>query len=152
MSLPDLFTNQIGKTLVIAPTDTGRLNSLSNSKTVAFKRDGDVTSKGLTRWVFADLDRLTLTDRWNNPYDHEAHSLLSGTLSEGQSFLKSLKEADLIVMDHDDFFVPFQTLDINSQTTSDALRSNHPRAFALARREAPSLNHILTLLRDSSVI
>ena len=70
---------KFGQTLVIAPTETGRLNGLASTQNVVFQRDGDKLSNGLTRWVFADLQRKTLKDQWNNTYDHEAHSLLVGS-------------------------------------------------------------------------
>lgn len=152
MSEPDIYTNQIGQTLVIAPTETGRLNGLAGTRNVIFQRDGDKQTKGLTRWVFADLPQNTLKDQWDNAYDHEAHSLLVGSLKEGQALLQTLRESDLVVTDHDDFFVPFQTLDIHSQDSSDRLRASHPRAFALSRRDRPDVAEILTLLRDSTVI
>ncbi|MGC6510249.1 MAG: hypothetical protein ACON4U_17650 [Myxococcota bacterium] len=152
MSTPDIYTNQIGQTLVIAPTETGRLNGLASTQNVVFQRDGDKLSNGLTRWVFADLQRNTLKDQWNNSYDHEAHSLLVGSLSDGLNLLQSLRESDLVVMEHNDLFVPFQTLDIHNQNSSDRLREHHPRAFALSRRDRPTATKILTVLRDSSVI
>jgi len=152
MSEPDIYTNTIGQTLVIAPTEAGRLSGLASTRNVVFQRDGDKLSKGLTRWVFSNLEHNTLQDQWNNAYDHEAHSLLVGSLEEGEALLQTLQESDLVIVDHDDFFVPFQTLDINSQASSDQLRAHHPRAFALSRRDRPSISEILTLLRDSTVI
>ena len=152
MQNPDIYTNQIDRTIVIAPTENGRLSSIASTRNVVFQRDGDTQSKGLTRWVFADLAHNTLKDQWDNPYDHEAHSLLVGSFAEGQQLLQALEETDLIILTHTDFFVPFQTLDIQNQVSSDQLRVHHPRAFALSRRDRPSLSEIRTLLRDSTVI
>jgi hypothetical protein len=152
MSSPDIYTNQIKNTLVIAPTDDGCFSALSEKRNVAFKRDGDQVTKGLTRWVFANLETNTLVDRWGNDYNHEAHSLLCGSLEEGKKLLEELHEAGAVIVDHDDFFVPFQTLEITNQSTSDELRNHHPRAFALSRRDRPSIVELRTILRDSTAI
>ena len=49
-------------------------------------------------------------------------------------------------------FVPFQRLELDSNAASDAIRINHPRAFALARRIKPELTSLLTIAKDASVL
>ena len=152
MSNPDLYVNRLNRFLIVAPAPKGRLDHLAEYKNVIFQRDGAELEQGLTRWIFADLPNKTLKDSWGNPYNHQAHSLLAGTFAEGEAFVQQLEAQDFIVEDASSLFVPLQTLDVESQDTSDHLRAHHPRAFALARRDRPSMSSMVTALRDSMVI
>ena len=152
MSSPDLFVNRLNRFLIVAPAPGGRLDHLVEYKSVIFQRDGTALERGLTRWIFADLPTKTLKDTWNNPYDHQAHSLLAGTFEDGEAFVQQLEAQEFVVEEAETLFVPLQTLDINSETSSDHLRSHHPRAFALARRDRPSMSSMVTSLRDSMVL
>ena len=152
MAAPDLFTNRMGSVLVVAPAPGGRLSHLVEERNVIFQRDGSVIERGITRWIFADLPRRTLRDDWGNVYDHQAHSLLVGDLEAGEAFLQALSEQGLVVEDADQLFVPLQTLDPHDQQTSDRLRHQNPRAFALARRETPKIGDLVTSLKDSMVL
>lgn len=148
--MSDVYTNAIGNVMVVAPAAQGRLAHISETRVVAF--GGEVAIKeALTRWVFADLQTATLEDDWGNRYDHQVHSLLSGTLAEGRELLEKLGEMGCVVEQADELFVPFQRVDIDSVSSSDALRTKHPRAFALARRGRKSISAIVTDIRDSSV-
>lgn len=149
--MSDVYTNTMGHVMVVAPTPNGQLKALAESKSIAFADDLDVKPV-LTRWVFADFPIGTLTDEWGNRYDHQVHSLLSGTLTEGREFLEMLSELGCVVEEASEFFVPFQKLDLASAQSSDAIRTEHPRAFTLARRARKSISAIVTDIRDSSVI
>ena len=149
--MSDVYTNTMGHVMVVAPTSSGQLKALADSKSIAFADDLDVKSV-LTRWVFADFPMGTLTDEWGNRYDHQVHSLLSGTLAEGREFLETLSELGCVVEEASEFFVPFQKLDLSSVQSSDALRTEHSRAFALARRGRKSIAAIVTDIRDSGLL
>jgi len=148
--MSDVYTNAIGNVMVIAPAAQGRLAHISETRMVAFGEEVAI-KEALTRWVFADLQTATLEDDWGNRYDHQVHSLLSGTLAEGREFLEKLGEMGCVVEQAEGLFVPFQRVDIDSVSSSDALRTKHPRAFALARRGRKSISAIITDIRDSSV-
>ena len=148
--MSDVYTNAIGNVMVVAPAAQGRLAHISETRMVAFGEEVAI-KEALTRWVFADLQTATLEDDWGNRYDHQVHSLLSGTLAEGRELLEKLGEMGCVVEQADELFVPFQRVDIDSVSSSDALRTKHPRAFALARRGRKSISAIVTDIRDSSV-
>jgi len=148
----DFLTNQIGTVLVVVPTNKGRVAHISEHRQIVFERDGNVLEAGLTRWIFADIPSKTLTDNWNNTYDHQVHFLLAGTLQAGKEFVAELKEQGFLVEQAERLFVPFQTLDPHNQVSSDQLRQHHPRAFALARQDQPNTHLLITALRDSIVI
>ena len=148
----DFLINQIGTVLVVVPTNKGRVAHLAEHRKIVFERDGDQLEQGLTRWIFADIPQKTLTDEWGNDYDHQVHFLLAGTLQEGTELVADIQRQGFVVQTADRLFVPFQTLDANDQSSSDQLRQQHPRAFALARREQPNINLLITALRDSIVI
>ena len=152
MAAPDLFTNCIGPVRVVAPAPGGRLSHLVEERNVIFQRDGTVIERGLTRWIFADIPRQTLTDDWGNHYDHQVHSLLVGDLDAGDAFIEALTQQGFVVEEADQLFVPLQTLDPLDAKGSDQLRHNNPRAFALARRESPQIGDLVTNLRDSMVL
>ena len=152
MSAPDIYSNQIGHVLVVAPAPGGRLNHLVEEKNVIFERGGSRMERGLTRWIFADIPRRTLEDDWGNQYDHQVHSLLVGDLTAGQAFVEGLTEQGFVVEQAEQLFVPLQTLDPNDASSSDQLRHQNPRAFALARRETPHVNDLVTHLRDAIVV
>ena len=152
MSNPDLYINRLNRFLVVSPAPGGRLSHLVEHKNVIFRRDGADLERGLTRWIFADLETRTLKDGWNNSYNHQAHALLAGTFSEGEAFIEQLQEQEFIVEQADTLFVPLQTLDLHSEESSDQLRTHHPRAFALARRDRPSMSTMVTSLRDSMML
>ena len=149
--MSDLFFNQIGSVMVVAPNPAGRLKDLVQQKTVAFyeNQDGEAA---LTRWIFADFPQGTLKDQWNNRYDHQVHSLLSGSISDGKRFVEMLGERGFIIEEATELFVPFQKLDIHSEESSDGLRSAHPRAFALARRGRKSVVALVNDIRDSVIV
>ena len=94
---------------------------------------------GLTRWIFADFEKNTLQDQWGNHHDHQVHTLLVGTLQDGLHFLQGLNDFDLILESPEQFFVPLQNIKLQDLDDSDQLRILHPRVFALARRDKPSL-------------
>ena len=144
--MADLYTNTIGTVMVVSPTPQGKLGGLAETKNVSFT--GDDVQSALTRWVFADFPVATLSDDWGNRYDHQVHSLLSGTLEEGRSLLESLSDMECVIEEAGEFFVPFQKLDVDSVESSDSLRHEHPRAFALARRGRKSVAAIITDIRD----
>ena len=149
--MADLYFNKIGNVLVIAPTETGALASIVEHRSIQFSENAELEN-ALTRWVFADFSKETLEDQWGNPYDHSVHQLIAGSLSEGITLINDLRENGLEVVSADHMFVPFQRLDLNSNSASDALRINHPRAFALARRVLPDLTVLLTIAKDTSVL
>jgi|GEM_PF-3394418 len=152
MSRPaDFFVNRRGSVLVLAPSRDGRLAHLAETRRVALERDGEPMN-ALCRWIFADLPRLTLRDAWGNPYDHQAHTLLAGSLADGEELMRGLIEQGFSVEDAPDFFVPFQTLAFTDPEDSDQLRLRHPRAFALARRERPTSAQLVTWIRDTMVV
>ena len=93
-----------------------------------------------------------MTDDWSNAYDQNLPSLLSGTLAEGRELLEKLAEMGCVVEQAAELFVPFQKVDVNSASSSDSIRIEHPRAFALARRGRKSIGAIVTDIRDSGVI
>jgi hypothetical protein len=149
--MSDVYTNTMGHVMVIAPTPNGQLQALADSKNIAFADDLAVKSV-LTRWVFADFPTGTLIDEWGNRYDHQVHSLLSGTLAEGREFLETLSELGCVVEEASEFFVPFQKLNLTSVESSDALRMEHSRAFVLARRGRKSIAAIVTDIRDAGLL
>ena len=149
--MSDLYFNKMGNVMVVAPTPHGLLQHLVEYKEVGFGENTEA-KPALTRWIFADFPMGTLTDEWGNAYDHQVHSLLSGSLEEGQRFLEMLNEFGCIPEEANDFFVPFQKLDINSIESSDGLREEHPRAFTLSRRAKQSISAIVTSIRDSLVL
>lgn len=149
--MSDVFTNTMGSVMVVAPSANGRLASIAETKKVAFGENLD-SRQALTRWVFADFAQGTLEDEWGNRYDHQVHSLLSGTLEEGHAFLKALAELGCIIDEASELFVPFQKLNIDSAVSSDSLRTEHARAFALARRGRQSIAGIVTEIRDAGVL
>lgn len=149
--MSDLFVNQIGSVMVVAPNTTGQLKELAQKKEVAFYEEEELNG-ALTRWIFADFPQGTLVDQWGNRYDHQVHSLISGSLNDGRRFLELLAESGFISEEAAAFFVPFQKLDIHSVETSDGLREAHPRAFALARRGRKSVSALVTDIRDSVIV
>ena len=149
--MSDVYTNTIGNVMVVAPATQGVLAHIAQTRKVAFGEDVAV-KEGLTRWVFADFPQGTLQDGWGNAYDHQVHSLLSGTLEEGRELLEKLSEMGCVIEQASELFVPFQKLDVRSVSSSDAIRTEHPRAFALARRGRKSIRAIITDIRDSNVI
>ena len=149
--MADLYFNKIGNVLVISPSETGSLASIVEHRSIQFS-DGAELEQALTRWIFADFSAQTLQDQWGNSYDHSVHQLIVGSLSEGISLINDLRENGLEVASADHMFVPFQRLDLNSSSASDAIRINHPRAFALARRTKPDLTTLLTIAKDASVL
>jgi len=152
MSRPaDFHVNRRGPVLVLAPSRDGRLAHLAETRRVALDRDGEPMN-ALCRWIFADLPRNTLRDEWGNAYDHQAHTLLAGTLADGEDLMRALVEQGFSVVDAPDFFVPFQTLAFTDAEDSDLLRVRHPRAFALARRERPTTGQLVTWIRDTMVV
>ena len=152
MSRPaDFHVNRRGPVLVLAPSREGRLAHLAETRRVMLDREGE-TVNALCRWIFADLPRSTLRDAWANPYDHQAHTLLAGTLADGDELVRALVDQGFHVQDAPDFFVPFQTLAFDDPEDSDLLRLRHPRAFALARRERPTAANLITWIRDTMVV
>ena len=150
--MADVYVNKIGNVMVVTPLASGQLQGLSEYKKVVFYSDKRVQVNALTRWIFADLDRGTLKDEWGNRYDHQVHTLLSGTLAQGQQFIEVLAEMGCIVSEQPDLFVPFQKIAIESQESSDALRVHHPRAFTLARPGRKSIAALVTDIRDALVV
>lgn len=150
MDNPDLYINQIGRVLVVAPAPDGVLGHLVERRYVVLNRETRELEHSLSRWIFADVPRGTLRDQWNNAYDHAAISLLSGTFRDGEAFIEAARERGLSVAQHNNLFVPLQKLDATSDLTSDNLRNAHPRAFALARRGQPDIDALLTAARDQA--
>ena len=148
----DLYYNQIGKVLVLAPSIDGKLGHLSQTRNVSFDREDTKIEHGLTRWVFAEFEKNTLRDQWGNPHDHQVHTLLVGTLQDGDEFLQGLRESGLSLESPEQFFVPLQSIQLSDIEDSDKLRTLHPRVFALARRDTPSLKSILTSIRDATIV
>jgi len=152
MSHPDLYANHIGTVLCVAPTTVGRFAKLAQAKRLSLYRDSDIVGEALSRWIFADVPTESLLDQWGNKYNHQVHTLLAGSLKQGEELLSTLEEHGCCIQEDSHFFVPLQNLNVNDQSSSDALRAKHPRAFALARREPPDLNLLLTLLRDAQML
>ena len=152
MNHPDLYANHIGTVLCIAPTTVGRFAKLANTKRLALYRDSDIIGEALSRWIFASVPTETLLDTWGNRYNHQVHTLLAGSLEEGEALLAALESHGCCIQEAPEFFVPLQNLDVNDQESSDALREKHPRAFALARRDRVDRNRLLTLLRDAQML
>ncbi len=152
MSHPDLYANHIGTVLCIAPTTVGRFAKLAQTKRLSLYRDSDVVGEALSRWIFATVPTESLLDQWGNRYDHQVHTLLAGSLQEGETLLAALESHGCCIQEAPEFFVPLQNLDVNDQGSSDDLRGRHPRAFALARRDPADANHLLTLLRDAQML
>ena len=150
MSIPDLYSNHIGTVLSIAPTTAGRFAQLAQTKRVSLYQDKQDVGEALSRWLFADFPQKSLIDVWGNKYDHQVHTLLSGTLAQGEALLAELEAHGCNIVEASGFFVPLQNVKINDVQSSDQLRNNHPRAFALARRDKPERNALLTMLKDSS--
>ena len=147
----DIYTNTLGDVMVIAPTLTGRLAHIAETRQVAFGEEVEI-KEALTRWIFADFPMQTLQDQWGNAYDHQVHLLLTGTLVEGKEILQRLADMGYVVEQATGLFVPFQKLDVYSSESSDSLRTEHPRAFALARRGRKSVSEIVTDIRDTGLI
>ena len=150
----DVFFKKLGNVLVVAPARQGKLAGFAQTRKVAFNLDEEqpTVTEGLTRWIFADFDKNTLKDQWGNPHDHQVHTLLVGTLKEGDDFLQGLRESGLFLDSPEQFFVPLQSIQLDDIEDSDKLRILHPRVFALARRDRPSLTAILTSIRDSTIV
>ena len=93
----DVFFKKLGNVLVVAPSQQGKLAGFAQTRKVAFNLDEDspTVTEGLTRWIFADFDKNTLQDQWGNPHDHQVHTLLVGTLQDGDDFLQGLRESGL---------------------------------------------------------
>jgi hypothetical protein len=147
----DLYVNRMGKVFVVAPSEKGRLGHIADTRKVALERHSE-PKPSLCRWIFADIPKGTLTDEWGNAYDHQVHFLLAGTVAEGEELVQALVQEGFHVQDAPDLFVPFQTLNPADSASSDALRVRHPRAFALARRERPSVRQLVTAIRDAGLI
>jgi hypothetical protein len=152
MAVPDFYTNRFGEVLVIAPAPEGRLSKIVEEKFVVFNQSNGEMSKGLTRWIYANIPEGSLKDQWGNTYNHQVHSLVVGTLEEGNHLLSILTDHGFHFRQADEMFVPFQTLKIHDRKSSDSLRASHPRAFALARRNKPQPKELVTALRDSIMI
>ena len=152
MNIPDLYANHLGNVLCIAPTSVGRFAKLAKIKRVSLYSDSDVVGEALSRWIFANFPHNSLTDDWGNRFNHQVHSLLSGSLEQGEQLLQTLESYGCSIIEAPDFFVPLQNVEVDSIESSDNLRTRHPRAFALARREHVSINELLTILRDSSML
>ena len=150
--MADFFTNRMGNIIVIAPSPDGDFSHIAEYRNIIFYSAKGTKEKALTRWIFADIPKKTLIDDWGNHYDHQVHFLLAGSLAEGLQFISGLKENGFVVEQAEQLFVPFQTLDASNSETSDNLRTLHARAFALARRENPRLQDLLTSYRDSNLI
>ena len=150
--MSDLYVNKIGNVMVVAPSPKGQLGQLVEYRNVVFYAEKGEQVKAITRWVFADFQKGTLNDQWGNQYDHQVHSLLSGNLSQGQRFIEMLSDVGFIIAEEGEMFVPFQKIDICSQSNSDALRESHPRAFALARSGKKSISALVTDIRDSLLV
>ena len=150
----DIFYKQLGTVLVVAPSQQGKLAHMANTRKVAFQLDvpQPIIQEGLTRWIFADFEKNTLQDQWGNCHDHQVHTLLVGTLQEGLDFLQGLQNFDLVLESPEQFFVPLQNIKLQDLDDSDQLRTLHPRVFALARRDTPSLKTILTSIRDATIV
>ena len=139
--------------MIVEEEDPRSLHSLqSEQRNIIFNQENNVIEKGMTRWIFTDIPQKTLKDEWGNVFDHQVHNLLAGSLQDGLAFLESLATHEFHIQDAPALFVPFQTLDPGDVESSDSLRSHHPRAFALARRERPNLKHLLTIIRDEAML
>ena len=152
MSHPDLYANHIGTVLCIAPTTVGRFAELAQTKRLSLYRDSDIVGEALSRWIFADFPKETLMDGWGNRYDHQVHTLLAGSLQEGENLISTLETKGCCIQEAPEFFVPLQNLNVHDQESSDGLRERHPRAFALARRDSIDINRLLTHLRDAQML
>lgn len=150
----DIFYKQLGNVLVIAPSQQGKLSHMATTRKVSFELDAPEPNiqDGLTRWIFADFEKDTLQDQWGNYHDHQVHTLLVGTLQDGLNFLQGLQDFDLILESPEQFFVPLQNIKLQDLDDSDQLRILHPRVFALARRDKPSLMAIRTSIRDATIV
>ena len=150
----DVFFKKLGKVLVVAPSQQGKLAGFAQTRKVAFNLDEEppTVTEGLTRWIFADFEKDTLQDQWGNPHDHQVHTLLVGTLQDGDNFLQGLRDNGLSLESPEQFFVPLQSIQLDDIEDSDKLRTLHPRVFALARRDTPSLKAILTSIRDATIV
>jgi hypothetical protein len=151
MSIPDIYSNHIGTVLCIAPTTVGRFATFAQVKRVSLYRETQEVGEALSRWLFSDFPQNTLVDEWGNRYNHQVHTLLAGSLKEGEDLLSELEAHGCTVIEASGFFVPLQNVEIQSTDSSDQLRQRHPRAFALARRDCPDRSTLLTLLKDSSM-
>ena len=152
MSAPDLYYNRLGDVMVVAPSDDGSLRLVSDKRQVELERGSGEISTALARWIFADFARDTLKDQWGNSYDHMVHSLIMGTLSDGEAFLQAFIDAGYGVEHAPKLFVPIQTVNIHSYADSDDLRNRHPRAFALAIRTRPSAGRLMSEARDRAAL
>lgn len=150
--MSDVYINRIGDFLVVAPSDTGRLGFLAERRHAALNKETGVVERVLARWVFADLPRRTLKDVWGNPYDHQAHHLLVGSVADGERFLAELAELGVTVAEEPQLFVPLQTVQIDDEADSDGLREGHARAFAVSIRRLPRISDLATAIHDSDLV
>ena len=53
----DVFFKKLGKVLVVAPSQQGKLAGFAQTRKVAFNLDEEpsTVTEGLTRWIFADF-------------------------------------------------------------------------------------------------
>ena len=149
---PDLYYNKLGKVMVVAPTAEGVFSPVASYRQVALQRDTGEVGPALARWIFADLPRDTLRDQWGNPYDHAVHTLVVGTLADGEAFLASFAEAGYRIAPAEQLFVPFQTVVLDDAEDSDQLRQRHPRAFALAFRSLTTPAMLIMHARDRALL
>lgn len=150
--MSDVFINRLGRSLVVAPSDTGRLSFLAERRSAVLNKDSGEVERVLARWVFADLPGRTLKDAWGNPYDHQAHHLLAGSLADGERFLAELAEIGVTIAEEPQLFVPLKTVELHDESDSDLLRERHARAFAVAIRRLPRVSDLNTQIHDSDLI
>jgi len=149
--MADAYIHQHGNTLVIAPTETGRLAFLAERRRLVLNRASGEVEDALARWIFADLPRNTLQDAWGNAYDHQALHLVAGTLADGKRFARELEDAGFALSYEPNLFVPLETIDAASEADSDNIRTVHARAFALAIRRSPRVADLILEARDRGV-
>ncbi|MFT7519099.1 MAG: hypothetical protein ACI9MC_001239 [Kiritimatiellia bacterium] len=151
-SEPDLYYNKLGSVMVVAPSADGVLSPVASNRQVELQRGTGKIEPAVARWIFADLPRNTLDDQWGNPYDHQVHTLVVGTLSAGEAFLEAFAEAGFRIVPAEQLFVPFQTIDLHDAEDSDQLRLRHPRAFALAIRTLTTPAMLIMHARDRALL
>jgi hypothetical protein len=150
--MPDAYVHALPHGLVIAPSDKGRLAFLAERRHAVLNPGTGEREHVLARWIFADLPQRTLRDQWGNPYDHQVHSLIVGTVAQGRAFAAELVSAGFSVTDEPKLFVPLQTVAIHDPKSSDALREKHARAFALAIRRLPPIAELVMAARDAALV